>query len=416
MLSTGFMAAFGFVFWLLVAHLYHPSQVGVASTLISSMNFIAAASLLGFNSTFLRFLPKSQNRNDQINTGLILVACTAMLTAGAFVLLAASFSTKLGFLRQNPFYWIGFIILAVGASVNLVTDSIFLAYRSARYNLLVDGIIGSGTQVLLPILLVGLGAYGIYVAQGGAAFIAMIVSIVLLAAKFKYRPKLSIDRKTLRELGRFSLGNQLANLLGIFPTVMLPIIVLTRLGPAKAGYYYLAFTMANLLFTVAYAISQSSFAEGSHEEGPVKAVMLRAARISAAIMIPASLLFAFVGPRILYLFGTSYGAYGSETIIVLAISGPFVNAFILGSVTLEIMKKIGTRIAANAIFAFTICCLAFYWAPRGLPWIAAAWLIGQATSAAFIFFVLAVSSGRKRHSPINSEAVSRTQSSLSQPA
>src|SRR5579872_889066 len=82
MLTTGTMAVLGFGFWLIVAHLYPPDQVGVASTLVASMNFIAYLSLLGFNSTFIRFLPKSKNRDEHLDTGLVLVALAAIVVSG----------------------------------------------------------------------------------------------------------------------------------------------------------------------------------------------------------------------------------------------------------------------------------------------------------------------------------------------
>ena len=385
MLSTATMALFGFVFWLLVAHLYLPAQLGVAATLIASMNFITHFSLLGLNSTFLRFLPRSKNRNQQIDTGLIVVGIGAMVAAGLFVLFAPHFAPKLGILHRNILFGLGFILLCVGAAVNLITDSIFIAYRSAGYNLVIDGFIGSSIQLLLPIALVGLGAYGIFAAQGSAAFAAMIVSIAVLMRLFHYQPRFKINVSVLHDIKRYSSASYIASLLAVLPTIILPIIILDKLGAAPAGYYYLAFMMANLLFAIAYAVAQSLFTEGSYGERRLRALVKRSAFFLAAIMIPASLLLAALGTFVLNIFGRTYGAHSHQVIMVLAAAGPFVAANALGNVILSIRKQLKALVFVNLIYALIICTFALAYAHKGLAWVAGAWLIGYAVSDVVIF-------------------------------
>src|SRR5690349_1833916 len=72
-LSNASQGAFGFAFWLLGAHFYSANDVGLATTLVTAVILIAYISLLGFNNTFVRYLPSSVERDDEINTGLILV-------------------------------------------------------------------------------------------------------------------------------------------------------------------------------------------------------------------------------------------------------------------------------------------------------------------------------------------------------
>src|ERR1019366_5408175 len=79
MLNTAIQAAFGFFFWLIATHIFTPADIGVGTTLISAMMLISFVSLLGFNSTFVRILPNSNNRNNEINTGSILVISAAAI-------------------------------------------------------------------------------------------------------------------------------------------------------------------------------------------------------------------------------------------------------------------------------------------------------------------------------------------------
>ncbi|HXH27171.1 MAG TPA: oligosaccharide flippase family protein, partial [Candidatus Acidoferrum sp.] len=269
-LSTATMAGFGFIFWLLVAHFYPPSLVGVASTLISAMNFIAYLALLGFDTTFIKFLPGSQRRSEQIDTGLLLVGGAALLAATGYAFIAPRLAPGLHVLSDHWYFMVGYVFLVTGAAVNLVTDSIFIAYRSAKYNFFIDGLTASSLQVVLPMALVGLGAYGVFAASGAAAFIAMLVSIVVLMRRFGYQPRLAINRTILREVARYSFINYIANLLNVVPTLVLPLIIINKLGTAAAGYYYLAFMMATLLYTIAHTLSQAMLAEGSYDEAALK--------------------------------------------------------------------------------------------------------------------------------------------------
>jgi O-antigen/teichoic acid export membrane protein len=388
---------------LIAAHLYTPYEVGLAATLISSMSFIAYLSLLGFNSTFIRFLPKSLSRDEQIDTGLALVALAAVVVGGLFVLGAPHFAPKLGLLH-HPLYGLGFIVLCIGASINLVTDSIFIAYRSAGYNLLIDGFIGSSSQLVLVAGLIGLGAYGIYAAQGSASAVAMIMSIFFLIRRFNYQPAFKIRRNIIAKVRRYSLGNYAGNIFSILPTILVPIIILNKLGSASAGYFYLAFMMANMLFTIAYAVAQSLFAEGSYEEQQLWPLVKRATILLAALIIPASIGLAVAGPYILNIFGRTYGQHSHQVIIILAAAGPFTAACAVGTVALRITKRIKSIVMINLSYAFIICGLALVWASKGLAWVGAAWLIGQALCA-FLIFGLLIWHHRRQSPNLNSHSL-----------
>jgi O-antigen/teichoic acid export membrane protein len=371
------MAAFGFVFWLVVAHLYKPEQVGVASTLISSMNFIAYFCLLGFNSTFIRFLPHSKKRDEQIDTGLILVLLATIIVSSIYVICAPLFAPKLDILHHSLMYEIGYVVLSIGATINLITDSVFIAYRAAVYNFFIDGVAGSSIQLLLPIALVSFGAFGIYMAQSVAATCAMILSIYFMIKRFNYRPSLKINKTVLKEVLRYSSGNYVASLLNTAPTIILPIIVLDSLGAAPAGYYYLAFMMANVLYAVSYAVAQSLFAEGSTNEADLMKLVGRATKLIAALVLPASVALVLLGPVLLSFFGHAYSTHSKDLLYVLAAAGPVMGGVGICSIIMRITKQTKALIITNAIYLVATCGSGLLWIHKGLVWAGVAWLIGQ---------------------------------------
>ncbi len=379
MMSSAMQAGLGFGFWILCAHLFTPEQIGQSSALLSAMTMISYCSLLGFNSTFIRYLPTSKQRSEKINTGLILVLGTGLVLALGYALLIPVVTPQLSFVHDSLPLTLGFIVMAGFAAINLLTDSIFVAYRAAKYNLYVY-VVMSTIKLALPLAFLGLGGYGVFAAQGAAGILALVLSLYYLARHFSYRPMAKVDKAIVRLVFRFSSGNYVANLLNVLPAVLLPIIVLGKLGAAAAGYFYLAFMVANLLYTTAYAVSQSLFAEGSYDNAGLRQLVKRSVIILSALMIPGAILLAILGPFLLQIFGKSYSNEAGSLIVVLALAGPAVAFYITTTVLLRIKKLILPLNIVNAVYLVSIIGLALLWADQGLSAMAWAWLVGHAVS------------------------------------
>ncbi|HVQ44900.1 MAG TPA: oligosaccharide flippase family protein [Candidatus Saccharimonadia bacterium] len=370
------MSVLGFGFWWLCARLFTPDQIGYGTALISGMTLISYFSLLGVNSAFIRFLPKSIERNEELNTGLLLVAGTAVVISAAYVGLLPWLAPRLDFVRTNAWFALGFVVLAAMAAINLLTDSVFIAYRASQYNLLINSIM-SLAKLMLPVAVIGLGAYGIFFASGVAAVLALGLSVYYMVRRFSYRPEWRIHRAVVGRVFSFASANYVANCLNIAPTMALPLVVVNRLGAAEAGYFYLAFMVANLLYTTAYSVAQSLFAEGSHSEEELAVLVRRAVTILALIMVPASALLALCSPWLLLVFGKTYSLEASTTLAVLALAAPALAVYTVAVVLLRVRKQIYSIIAMNVVFATVIIGLALAWTGRGLVWAAWAWLVGH---------------------------------------
>ena len=380
MLSTATMGVLGFLFWVLNARLFNPGQIGLATTLISAASLISYASLLGFNTTFVRFLPTSNDRDAEINTGLTFVFGAALVVSAGYLVVAPALVPSLRFVIDNPWFATGFILLTAGNAVNLVTDSFFVAFRAAKYNFLIDGVIQGATKLAFPILLVGLGTYGIFAASGFASVIAVTVSFWFMTRTFDWKPKARISLPVVRMVWGYSAANYLANLLNILPILILPLILLGSRGAADAGFYYVAFQIANLLNAVAYAVSQSLLAEGSYGEESIGALAARSARVQVVTMVPVTLALVLVTPLLLAVFGPDYRAHGTTTLRVLLVASPVVAFNTWTSALLRLTKQLGALIWSNVAYAVVMCGLAALWVDKGIAWVGGAWLIGNLAS------------------------------------
>jgi len=393
LLNTGLQAALGFVFWILAAHVFTTPAVGRATSLISATALIGYAALLGLNSTLIRYLPTSGHRDTLITTALLLVGSFGALLAFGYALAAPAFASSLAFLAHRPLFVVGFVLMGAATAINLVTDAVFIAFRRAGVNALVDGGLGGVTRLLLIPVAAGSGAYGLYCASVGGFAAAAIASVILIWTQLRVRPRLRGSVAVIRPLLRFSGANYLGGVLSLTPALVVPLIVLDRLGASDAAYYYVAFQLANLVFAAGYAVSQSFLAEGAHGEEELKFLTRRAARMLALLTLPACLVVLVGAPLLLDLFGPSYSNHGTGVLILLALAAIPVAAFSWLVTILRLRRQLVAIAVSNGVYAVAICGLTWVLAPRGLSLVGVAWLGGSLIAAAGAAIAVGFGSG-----------------------
>jgi amino acid adenylation domain-containing protein len=119
MSGTFILGGLGFVFWIIIARLYKAENVGIATTLISIMALLSSFTIMGLNSGLIRYLPRSANKNELINSSFVIVTLVALIATAIFLLLllqdslwvcllallSCSSNLKLGLQFQLIFPW-----------------------------------------------------------------------------------------------------------------------------------------------------------------------------------------------------------------------------------------------------------------------------------------------------------------------
>jgi O-antigen/teichoic acid export membrane protein len=415
-LSSGLQAALGFTFWIIVARLFSATDVGRASSLISATTLIALLALLGLNNSFVRFLPTAPDGDALITGGLVLVAACGAGLGLVYALATPVIAPRLAFVEQRPVLAVGFVLLSAAAAVNVLTDSVFIAARRSGYNALIDGGIGGIAKLVSIVLLAASGAYGIFCSYADGFLTAALVSMALMAAALHWRPSFRNSVWALRSILRFSGANYVANVLNVLPTLLVPLIVLDRLGTATAAYYYIAFQVASLLYSASYAVSEASLAEGSHQEAGRREVLRRSRRISIALCLPSCLVLFGAAHWVMRAFGITYSQHGTTALALLALAAVPITANNWLLTMLRLQGRLASIVLSSAVYAIAICTLAWFLAPYGLSRLTAAWPIGALLGVA----VAAVprktqarhrrtkSASRSRHGPAHRMATQLT--------
>ncbi|MEY9839946.1 lipopolysaccharide biosynthesis protein [Streptacidiphilus sp. EB103A] len=388
MSSTATMAALGFLFWVVVARFYTPAQVGVATSLISATSLIAYLSLFGLNSTLIRFPAAPGARNAQITQAIGLVAVAACAVGSLYLLGLPWYGQKLLFVRDDPLTSVAFVGICVFAALNLLTDAVFVGERVPQYNVLVDGFIQGLTKLALPLALLDLGAFGILGATGGGYVVAVLASLFFMWRKLGFRFDFRPRRTPLVEQMGYSAASHVSSILNLAPIMAIPMVVLQRLGADAAGYYFIAFQMANLLNSVSYAIGEAVFAEVSYDESRFGELLRRSAAVVAAVQAPAAAVMAAGSGLLLQLFGGSYGVRAQPLLVVLSLGALAVALNTWASFALKLARRMTHLIVSNVVYAVVTIGLAVLWASRGLVWMGWAWDIGNLASGAYAALAL----------------------------
>ena len=191
--------------------------------------------------------------------------------------------------------------------------------------------------------------------------------------------------------------------MNLLPILVVPLVVLDRLGARAAAYYFVAFQVATLLYSAAYAVEQTLLAEGSHTGVDQRELIRRSLRVLMALCLPACLILVMAARWLLLVFGTGYSQHGTPSLILLAVAAVPLAANNWLWTLLRLSGQLWALVLSSGVYAIAICGLAWSLAPHGLSAVTAAWPIGGLLGAAVAgFFCLLKRAGRQRPQQVRS--------------
>lgn len=376
MINSGLMAGLGFLFWIASARLFAPEAIGVVTTVIANATMLANFSLLGFNTAVIRYLPKVTGKNRLLDTSLTVAGGASLLVAVLFLLGLPLISRELLFIGQDAAFAVGFVLLVIAFTSTMLIDDIFIAHCQAKYVLATNSLM-SAVKLGLPFVLAGLGVFGLFLSFSIAAAVAVLAAFVLLVWRLGYVYKPRISKQLVAQVMHFSLGNYLVGILLGLPMMVFPLIITNHLGSAQAAYYYMAMTMASLLYVIPTATTHSLFAEGSHDDTRLVQLTIATSKLTALLLAPAIVVLIAGGQFVLLVFGKSYSTEGQTLLQLFAVSGLFYAVNTVLSTWLRVQHRMRPLIVITLIGTVCICVGSYLLISFGINGIGLAWLGGQ---------------------------------------
>jgi O-antigen/teichoic acid export membrane protein len=323
MLNSIVSALLGIVFWILAARFYRPTDVGLAAALIAAIGLVSSFSNLGLQIGIIRFLPNAGETSiKMINSCFTVSGLASLVTAVIFISGIPFWSPALLPVREHPIFLASFILFAVLLTLCGFLGQVFVAKRSAKFTFIQGLTIGALKLLLVVIFAPFMGTFGIFGSVGVAMAIFTLVAMLWLLPRVQkgYIPLPGISKTPISGMVHYSLRNYFAHFFWGLPTIVLPLMVVNILGTEMNAYFFIASSIAALLFMLPAAISLSLFAEGSYRDDLLWASTLKSIKICLVILPPPVLLIFGIGDKLLLLFGEAYAQNATTLLWILALS------------------------------------------------------------------------------------------------
>jgi O-antigen/teichoic acid export membrane protein len=323
--TTVVTAGLGFIYWIVAAHGFAASAVGLASASISAMTLLGYVGMLGLGTLLMGELPHQKGREGSLVSAAVLLSGFAGFVLGLlFAAFASALAPDFRPLQEAPA-----LMAAFAAGVALTSSS--LVIDQALIGLLLGGLQLGRNAVFATVKLAALFLASLWLTQrtGVAIYLTWalgnLVSMLALAAaatalgrlRFPVRPQWAI----LRDLGRAALGHHALNLALQLPVLGAPIVVTVILTAAFNAYFYVAWMVAfSFVWVGPAALSFVLYTVVSKTPAALGRTIRFTLALSLAAAVISNLLVPWTGGPALRLFGASYATHAGASLQVLVLT------------------------------------------------------------------------------------------------
>jgi O-antigen/teichoic acid export membrane protein len=370
----------GFGSLTLLTHFFSVTAVGISATAISACVLVESVTQFGLSYSLPRFLPTAKNRAALINTALTTVLLSTLLLS--VVMLALPYA-KGFFVLGGWLFGVLFVLAACVLGVETILSTVLVADRASD-KMAKASVVPNLLKLAAPPVLVVLGTLGSFVSRVTSDFLSTTIFAILVARR-GHRFRLQLDFTGTRDIVRFSGGMYLASIVGGLPTLLLPLIVFSRVGAKNAAYWGIAMSVATLLFQLPSMISQALLPEATHQAAERRRLIRRSALLVTAVVLPALVIVFLFATTGLAVFGRPYvaGAAGALRWLVIAALITMLNS--MAGAILVLAKKSFTITVVNIVNAIVILGMVLLWA-KNVNEIAISWVAGDVCNTVLFFF------------------------------
>lgn len=372
--SSVINAGLGLIFWTLAARLYPPSDIGVTTSMMGVVGFILSLSLLGLTEALVRFLPSENDKRAAINTATYICILTGIIITLASIFILPQYQPHLSDLLNNTNGRIYYASYAVFLIISTIQDAIFVTTRRTGI-ILIKTLLNNLAKILIISFIPIKTTEGLFLAISAAQFLAMALGMIIL-----HRVDMGFSIKIFHDIKSwfsFSFANYATGLVSNGVLMILPLMILSSLGPEMSAYYYVAYTISTGLRFIPQGISRSLFAEGSNNFHTLKEQVKKTVKFMAITMLPLCVILLISAEPILNIFGRQYAANGTQSLQILIIVSLLSSINYIGDVILNTTKRIKLFMITNLINALSTLVFVLPLLRFGLTGVSVGWLLSE---------------------------------------
>jgi O-antigen/teichoic acid export membrane protein len=348
----------GAVFWVVAARLYGPESLGRAAALISGLMLVALISQLNLGSTLMRFLPQmgAVSAGRLIRWSYLVTSLTALVGSAIFVIVLPRLSSEWHFVGDSPFLAVLFAVSVIVWEIFTLQDGALVGLQHAVAVPIENVIYSLVKLVLLVVAAKLLGSTDILFSWMTPLILLIPIMNWLIFRYLKDRsPYDMVPGMRFRHLARFASVDYLGVICGQVTATVLPLLVISVLGPAAAGGFYIASLITTGAASVGISFSSGLLVEASAAPDRLPALTRGALKRCIMIMGPTTIVMVVAARLILRLYGGSYSAHIAVLFQLLALTiVPYGIVFIAFSLDRVARKPIRSTLSEAAIAVLTL--------------------------------------------------------------
>ena len=370
-LMNAIQYATAFIFYIVVARVLSPSEVGSFSLLLMVMAVFNTLTLLALNNAVIKYVSESLGRGDEEKAWACSVKAFKLILSVAVPALGAC-------LLASPLL---FSYVGVGSlEVSTIVASAFVLDLTSYYGAIMYGyrmfkqvsaqniLYTLSTRFLgLSLAFLGLKVLGLSLGFLMGSLATLAYSLLVLRG----RAGRSKEGFSSSKLLRFSMPIYGANVIGLLQSWLDVAILSSVAGLSATGTYYIAIASVAPLSILWAPLSSAlfptlSWMNGSGDRGQVLEVCKRALRIATAIVLPLSVALASVSETALSIaYGRAYAEASLAFTVLASLSILSAYASIYGSELQALGRTRPMFLAGAASTAVYIVLLATITKPLG---------------------------------------------------
>jgi O-antigen/teichoic acid export membrane protein len=307
----------GLAYWAAAAHLYSPEALGDAAALVSALMLVATLSQLNLSSMLIRFLPQmgANSSGRLINLSYVVSTATALAGSIIFVTVAPRLGSQWDFVSDTAFFAVIFAVSVVVWEIFTLQDAALVGLQRAGA-VPIENVIYSLLKLALLVAAVKLlGSTNILFSWIiPLIFLIPAINWLIFRRCLKQRSKRDmVPGLRIRHFARFTSVDYIGTLCSQISANLLPLLVISTLGPVAAGNFYIASLITSGAATVGTNFSTGLLVEAAAAPARLPEITRGALKRCLIIMGPATIVLILGARLILRVYG---GSYIAQTVVL----------------------------------------------------------------------------------------------------
>lgn len=382
LISNGTGAVLGVVFWVVAARLYSPKDYGYGAAEVSAMLLLASLAQLNLPIVFPRFLyPAGARAGKLLRAGYAASIAAALAVAMLFLVFLHH-----NFIKPGTLPAVFFLVAVPLWVVFSIQDAALIGLRSTFWVPVENTSFSIMKILLLPVLVTVWARQGVFLSYAAPVVLCIAaISAYLFAKALPAHLRWAAGRVALpgrRAIARMMSGEWLAGIAYISLATMPTLLVAYELGATATAHFQVPWMAGTSIDFALYYVATAVISEASARAGDAAAIMRRAVRFTAWLLLPASVVLALCGRYLLEIEGAQYAARGTLLLQLLAAALPLLGVNVVYITFARLARRVRRIIAMPVAGSFLILAGSAVLLPHlGITAVGVAFLGGQGAVA-----------------------------------